>query len=278
MKWELAIVAAAVLAVAGVSRRLTGTPVTPAMAFVAIGVLVGPLVLDGVTAAPTGATVRLLAEATLAVVLFADASRIKLRALAREYVVPLRLLGVGLPLTIVVGAVLAVAIFDAAEPGRGGRARGRAGADRCRTRTGGGHRAATSVPDPPGTERRERPQRRNLRAAAADRARGGGRRGQGDERPPCAQRRGRGDRVRDPRRRGGRVGRGCGRGGRPSPGSDHRSVAPGHPDRRRQLWPTGSRPRWAARASSPRFSPGASSVRLVSEESERGVPPERGAR
>ena len=111
MKWELAIVAAAVLAVAGVSRRLTGTPVTPAMAFVAIGVLVGPLVIDGVTAAPSSATVRTLAEATLAVVLFADASRIKLRALTREYVVPLRLLGIGLPLTIVIGSVLAVAIF-----------------------------------------------------------------------------------------------------------------------------------------------------------------------
>jgi NhaP-type Na+/H+ or K+/H+ antiporter len=111
VKWELAIVAAAVLAVAGTSRRLTGTPVTPAMAFVAIGVLVGPLVLDDVTTHPTAATVRTLAEATLAVVLFADASRINLRELKREYVVPLRLLGVGLPLTIVVGAALAVAIF-----------------------------------------------------------------------------------------------------------------------------------------------------------------------
>jgi sodium/hydrogen antiporter len=111
MKWELAIVAAAILAVAGISRRLTGTPVTPAMAFVAIGVLVGPLVLDEITAAGTEATVRTLAEATLAVVLFADASRIKLRALRREYVVPLRLLGVGLPLTIVVGTALAVVMF-----------------------------------------------------------------------------------------------------------------------------------------------------------------------
>ena len=95
MKWELAIVAAAVLAVAGASRRLTGTPVTPAMAFVAIGVLVGPLVIDGVTAAPSSATVRTLAEATLAVVLFADASRIKLRALTREYVVPCACSGSG---------------------------------------------------------------------------------------------------------------------------------------------------------------------------------------
>ena len=63
MKWELAIVAAAVLAVAGTSRLLTGTPVTPAMVLVAIGVLVGPLVLDDVALAPSAATVRTLAEA-----------------------------------------------------------------------------------------------------------------------------------------------------------------------------------------------------------------------
>jgi NhaP-type Na+/H+ or K+/H+ antiporter len=112
VKWELAIIAAAVLAVAGVSRQLTGTPVTPAMVFVVVGVLVGPLVIDEVTAVPTGEGVRTLAEATLAVVLFADASRIKTRALRREYAVPLRLLGIGLPLTIAIGAVLAAVIFN----------------------------------------------------------------------------------------------------------------------------------------------------------------------
>src|SRR5437588_1470577 len=112
MKWELAIVAATVLAVAAVSRRLTGTPVTTAMVFVLVGVLVGPLVIDEVTAAPTGEGVRTLAEATLAVVLFADASRIKVRVLRREYAVPLRLLGIGLPLTIGLGAVLAAVLFD----------------------------------------------------------------------------------------------------------------------------------------------------------------------
>ena len=112
MKWELVIIAASVLAVAAVSRRLTGTSITPAMLFVVVGVLVGPLVIDGLTAAPTGEGVKTLAEATLAVVLFADASRIKPRVLRREYSVPLRLLGVGLPLTIALGAVLALAIFD----------------------------------------------------------------------------------------------------------------------------------------------------------------------
>jgi sodium/hydrogen antiporter len=41
--------------------------------------------------------VRTLAEATLALVLFADASRIDLRQLRRGVGVPARLLGIGLP-------------------------------------------------------------------------------------------------------------------------------------------------------------------------------------
>src|SRR5579884_845751 len=112
MKWELALIAATVLGVAWVSRRLTGTPVTSPMVFVVVGVLVGPLVIDEVTSAPTGSAVKTLAETTLAIVLFADASRIKPRVLRREYAVPLRLLGIGLPMTIALGAVLAVLLFD----------------------------------------------------------------------------------------------------------------------------------------------------------------------
>jgi NhaP-type Na+/H+ or K+/H+ antiporter len=110
--WQLAIVAGAVLAVAAVSRALTGTPVTAAMVFVLIGVLVGPLGLDGIKLSSSSHTVRTLAEATLAVVLFADASRIKLSELRREYAVPARLLGVGLPFTIAFGAVLAAGLFN----------------------------------------------------------------------------------------------------------------------------------------------------------------------
>ena len=47
-----------------------------------------------------------VAEVTLTLVLFADASRISVRALRREYAVPLRLLGLGLPLTIAAGAAV----------------------------------------------------------------------------------------------------------------------------------------------------------------------------
>ena len=83
MEWVLAILALALLGVAAVSRRLLGTPITPAMVFVAIGVLVGPKVLDGINLSSSGATVQALAEATLALVLFCDASRVDLRTASR---------------------------------------------------------------------------------------------------------------------------------------------------------------------------------------------------
>jgi len=109
--WSLAIAAVSLLAYAAVSRRLDGTPITAAMIFVGIGLLVGPELLDSLDFAPTGHTVRTLAEVTLAFVLFADASRIDFRALRREYAVPVRLLGIGLPLTIVAGAGVAALLF-----------------------------------------------------------------------------------------------------------------------------------------------------------------------
>src|SRR5205085_12376926 len=52
-----------------------------------------------------------VAEATLTVVLFSDASRIDLRSLRRDHVVPVRLLAIGLPLTIVAGAVAGIAVL-----------------------------------------------------------------------------------------------------------------------------------------------------------------------
>ena len=111
MDWSLAIVALALIAVAAFSKRLSGSPITPAIVFVSIGLLVGPRVLGEVDIPSTSSTVRALAEATLALVLFSDASRIDLIALRREISLPARLLGIGLPLTIAFGALAAAVIF-----------------------------------------------------------------------------------------------------------------------------------------------------------------------
>ena len=113
MEWTLAILALTLLGVGAVSRRLSGTPITPAMAFVAVGLLVGPQVLGEIELASSGGTVRTLAEATLALVLFCDASRIDLGRLRREVGLPGRLLGIGLPLTIALGTVAAAALLGA---------------------------------------------------------------------------------------------------------------------------------------------------------------------
>ena len=94
------------LVYAGVSRRLSASVITAAMVFVAGGVLVSDEGLGWLDPTIDSESVRLVAEATLAVVLFSDASRIDLAALRREYVLPLRLLAIGLPLTIVAGLSL----------------------------------------------------------------------------------------------------------------------------------------------------------------------------
>ena len=107
----LVAIAVLVLAYAAVSRRLLGSVITPAMVFVAGGIVASTDVLGWLDPTTGSESVRWIAEATLTVVLFADASRIDLRALRREVAVPARLLGIGLPLTIVAGLVVAIALL-----------------------------------------------------------------------------------------------------------------------------------------------------------------------
>jgi NhaP-type Na+/H+ or K+/H+ antiporter len=111
MEWALASVAVALLAYAAVSGRIMGTSLTAPMVFTAFGLLVGSEALGFIDLSPLSGSVQELAEATLAVVLFADASRIDLRALRGELAIPARLLGVGLPLTLMAGFVVALALL-----------------------------------------------------------------------------------------------------------------------------------------------------------------------
>src|SRR5512133_870186 len=110
-EWVLPTVAVLLLAYAAVSARLRPTVVTQAMVFVACGLVVGNRVLDLVDPDVANQYVRLLAEATLALLLFTDAVRIDVARLRRESVLPVRLLGIGLPLTIVAGTLAGLALF-----------------------------------------------------------------------------------------------------------------------------------------------------------------------
>jgi sodium/hydrogen antiporter len=101
--WALATAAIALLGYAAVSRRLAGTSLTAAMVFTAAGLAAGGDALGLIDTPADGGDIKLLVEATLTLVLFSDASRIDLRALGREYALPSRLLGIGLPLTLAAG-------------------------------------------------------------------------------------------------------------------------------------------------------------------------------
>lgn len=88
-----------------------GAWLTAPMVFVTGGLVLGPAgvgVLDGTV---PDQVVRVLPEATLVLVLFSDAVRIDLSVLRREYHLSLRLLGVGLPLGAVLGALLAFGLL-----------------------------------------------------------------------------------------------------------------------------------------------------------------------
>jgi NhaP-type Na+/H+ or K+/H+ antiporter len=111
MQWALPAIAVVILAFAAVSRRLEGTSITAPMVFTGAGLILGGKAAGLVDPSSSGATVKLLASATLAVVLFGDAARIDLRALREEYRLPARLLGIGLPLTIVAGFAVALLLF-----------------------------------------------------------------------------------------------------------------------------------------------------------------------
>src|SRR6188472_2478854 len=109
MTWALATIAAMLIAYATASRRLQALNVSGAIFFTTAGLLAGP-VLGLLDFHVESELVKRLAEITLTLVLFADAARISLRALRHEYAVPLRLLGIGLPLTILAGAIAGAVI------------------------------------------------------------------------------------------------------------------------------------------------------------------------
>ena len=107
---DLAIVAALIFGWGALSARLERFDVTAPIIFVLAGLLLthGPLAVLGV--GPSNELIKELAEFTLALVLFSDASRVGLHELRVDAGLYVRLLGVALPLTIGLGTVLALAL------------------------------------------------------------------------------------------------------------------------------------------------------------------------
>ena len=109
----IAVVAACVVAWTVISARGERLNISIPMAFIAMGAVLtnGPLAVIHID--PASTTVRSLAEVTLAIILFADASRIRLRALRNDAALPGRLLLIGFPITIGLGIFAAWVLFPA---------------------------------------------------------------------------------------------------------------------------------------------------------------------
>ena len=102
----------ALIAYGLVSRRLDGSILTGPLLFSLFGLLVGPAFFGLVEMQISNEALQLLAEVTLILVLFSDAASIDLVQLRRDHNLPVRMLLVGMPLTIALGTVAAMLIFD----------------------------------------------------------------------------------------------------------------------------------------------------------------------
>ena len=88
------------------AARLDRLSISGPMVLVTIGAILGPAGIGEIGAPPTSESVQVLAELTLALLLFTDASTIGLREAGAIAWLPGRLLAIGLPLTIGAGALI----------------------------------------------------------------------------------------------------------------------------------------------------------------------------
>lgn len=106
------IFAALMIFVYGLFSKVSDrSPVTAPMVFVAVGILVGPLGLGLFQMDVRGELIHVLTEVTLILILFVDASTINLKQLIQDRAIPTRMLGLGLPLTMVLGSLVACLIY-----------------------------------------------------------------------------------------------------------------------------------------------------------------------
>src|SRR4051795_8780195 len=107
----IAVLSGLVFAWAILSGRLARHNLTGPLLFAVAGYALanpgwGPLSVD-----VEAASVRVIAEITLALVLFADAARVNVQELRRDMSLPGRLLGIGLLLSVVLGSLLAAGLI-----------------------------------------------------------------------------------------------------------------------------------------------------------------------
>ncbi len=110
---SLAVIAGGLLLYSLISGRLEGTIITAPLVFIGFGFAVGPGGLNVANVDVSHSAIHVVAELTLILVLFTDAARIDLDRVRRDHNLPVRLLIIGLPITIVAGTFIAAMLFPA---------------------------------------------------------------------------------------------------------------------------------------------------------------------
>ena len=112
MYQDLAILALFILVYSSVAGRVERTWVSGPIVFTIFGLLIGPVGLDLLSFKTDGETLSTLAELTLALVLFTDAAGADMGVLRKAKALPIRLLLIGLPLTILLGFGVGVLLVE----------------------------------------------------------------------------------------------------------------------------------------------------------------------
>lgn len=106
-----AIAAALILGYGLFSKLAEKSIITPPMVFVFLGVIASFFTFDITKVGMNAPVVKVIAELTLMLVLFLDASTINLKKLMLDKQLPLRLLLIGLPITMLAGILIAIPLF-----------------------------------------------------------------------------------------------------------------------------------------------------------------------
>lgn len=103
MYQNLAVLAAFLLLYSIFAGRFESRLFNGPLMFMLAGLLLGPAAIGVLQPQVSSKSIRILAELTLAIVLFSDAAKANLRILRQNESLPIRLLLIGLPLTVLVG-------------------------------------------------------------------------------------------------------------------------------------------------------------------------------
>ena len=112
MYQTLAILALFILIYSSIAGRVERSWISGPIVFTAFGLLIGPVGLDLLSFKTDEETIKALAELTLALVLFTDAAGADMGVLRKAKALPIRLLLIGLPLTILLGFGVGILLVE----------------------------------------------------------------------------------------------------------------------------------------------------------------------